>query len=100
MTTQERFLQEIARLHTLARQSINESAERWLNIALRYDYISFPLKERADELLRLRNEIIHFNANHVITEKNVAEASEVADIVANTHFPLFVLQSVAEEFEN
>ena len=100
MTTKERFLDVIARIHILARQSINESAERWLNIALRYDYIPFPFKERADELLRMQNEIVRFNVSHIITAENLNDAIAVLEFIANTRFPDIILKSVAAEFEN
>lgn len=94
MNNQERLLIESNKLQCIAQKSICATAEKWLNIAFKLDYISLSRKEKIDTLLKKKEEIQRFHIQHVITDQDVTDMMTITEIAINTHFSPVQLKSI------
>ena len=86
MKIEEKLFNSINEFQHIAQERICDSAEKWLNLAYKFDYISLPCKERIDELLRKTDEVRRFNARHSFSEQDVEDMTIIAEIAAATRF--------------
>lgn len=94
MNNQERLFIESNKFQSIAQKSICATAEKWLNIAFKLDYISLSCKERIDVLLKKKEEIQRFHIQHIITDQDVIDMMRIAEIAGNTKFSESQLNAV------
>lgn len=94
MNNQERLFIESNKFQCIAQKSICATAEKWLNIAFKLDYISLSCKERIDVLLKKKEEIQRFHIQHIITDQDVIDMMRIAEIAGNTKFSESQLNAV------
>ena len=94
MNNQERLIIESNKLQCISQKSICATAEKWLNIAFKLDYISLSCKEKIDVLLKKKEEIQRFHIQHIITDQDVTEMITITEIATNTRFSPMQLKSI------
>ena len=94
MNNEERLFNESNKFQTIAQKSICATAEKWLNIAYKLDYISLSCKEKIDALLRKKEEIQRFNVNHSISDQDIMDMIAITEIASNTKFSSRQLDSI------
>ena len=94
MNNQERLFIESNKFQSIAQKSICATAEKWLNIAFKLDYISLSCKEKIDALLKKKEEIQRFHIQHVITEQDVKDMMTIIEVATNTRFSPKQLKSI------
>ena len=94
MNNEERLFNESNKFQAIAQESICATAEKWLNIAYKLDYISLSSKEKIDALLKKAEEIQQFHIKHVITDQDVTEMMTITEIATNTRFSPMQLKSI------
>ena len=94
MNNQERLFIESNKFQRIAQKSICATAEKWLNIAFKLDYISLSCKERIDVLLKKKEEIQRFHIQHIITDQDVIDMMRIAEIAGNTKFSESQLKAI------
>ena len=94
MNNKERLFNESNKLQAVAQESICATAEKWLNIAYKLDYISLSCKEKIDALLRKKEEIQRFNVNHSISDQDIMDMITITEIASNTKFSSRQLNSI------
>ena len=94
MDNQEQFLEAVNDFQIAAQKNNGFTAERWLNVAYKLDYISLHCKENIDALLRKRNEIQHFDAKHRISKQDIKDMVAITKIATNTKFWPIQLSSI------
>ena len=94
MNNEERLFNESNKFQTIAQKSICATAEKWLNIAHKLDYISLSCKEKIDALLRKKEEIQRFNVNHSISDQDIMDMIAITEIASNTKFSSRQLNSI------
>lgn len=94
MNNQERLFIESNKFQCIAQKSICATAEKWLNIAFKLDYISLHCKERIDTLLKKADEIQRFHIQHIITDQDIVDMVTIAEIAINTRFSPMQLKSI------
>lgn len=94
MNNEERLFNESNKFQTIAQKSICATAEKWLNIAYKLDYISLSCKEKIDALLRKKEEIQRFNVNHSISDQDIMDMIAITEIASNTKFSSRQLNSI------
>ena len=94
MNNEERLFNESNKFQRIAQKSICATAEKWLNIAYKLDYISLSCKEKIDALLRKKEEIQRFNVNHSISEQDIMDMIAITEIASNTKFSSRQLNSI------
>ncbi len=94
MSNMERLFIESNKFQSIAQQSICATAEKWLNIAFKLDYISLSRKERIDALLKKTEEIQRFHIQHIITDQDIMDMMTITEIAANTKFSRLQLKVV------
>jgi hypothetical protein len=94
MNNQERLFIESNKFQCIAQKSICATAEKWLNIAFKLDYISLHCKERIDTLLKKADEIQRFHIQHVITDQDIMDMMTITEIAINTRFSPMQLKSI------
>ena len=94
MNNQERLFIESNKFQRIAQKSICATAEKWLNIAFKLDYISLSCKERIDALLKKKEEIQRFHIQHVITDQDVKDMITITEVAINTRFSPKQLKSI------
>ena len=94
MNCEERFLNESNKFQAIVEKSICATADKWLNIAYKLDYISLSCKEKIDALLKKKDELQRFNIKHSFSEQDVIDMITVSEIAANTKFSQSQLNSI------
>lgn len=94
MDNQERLFVEANKLQDIAQKSICVTAEKWLNIAFKLDYISLTYKERIDALLKKNEEIQRFNVQYIVTDQDVKDIITITEIAANTKISSLQLKAI------
>ena len=94
MNNEERLFNESNKFQAIAQKSICATAEKWLNIAYKLDYISLSCKEKIDALLRKKEEIQRFNVNHSISDQDIMDMIAITEIASNTKFSSRQLNSI------
>jgi hypothetical protein len=94
MNNQERLFYESDKFQSISQKSIGVTAERWLNIAYKLDYISLPCKEKIDALLRKQDEILRFHVKHLISDQDITDMMTITEIAVNTRFSKSQLNAV------
>lgn len=94
MNNQERLFIESNKFQCIAQKSICATAEKWLNIAFKLDYISLSCKEKIDALLKKTEEIQRFHIQHVITDQDIMDMMTITEIALNTRFSSMQLKSI------
>ena len=94
MNNKERLFNELNKFQMIAKKSICGTAEKWLNIAYKLDYISLSCKEKIDALLRKKEEIQRFNVNHSISNQDIMDMIAITEIASNTKFSSRQLNSI------
>lgn len=94
MNNQERLFVESNKFQSIAQKSICATAEKWLNIAFKLDYISLSCKEKIDALLKKKEEIQRFHIQHVITDQDVKDMMTIIEVATNTRFSPKQLKSI------
>ena len=94
MTHTEQFIFATTQFQKIAQQTMGGTAERWLNIAYKLDYISLSCKEKIDALLRKKEEIQRFNVNHSISDQDIMDMIAITEIASNTKFSSRQLNSI------
>lgn len=89
-----RFINESNRFQTIAKQKIDATAEKWLNIAYKLDYISLSCKEKIDNLLKKKDEMQRFHVKHTISEQDIMDMVTITEIASNTRFSQAQLNSI------
>ena len=82
----ESFIEVTDKFENLFKQSPYKSAEGWLNIAYKLDYISLSRKEEIDSLLTKKREIEKFNVKHKIRENDILKILDIQELAKNTNF--------------
>ena len=93
MKIEEKLFNSINEFQHIAQERICDSAEKWLNLAYKFDYISLSCKEKIDELLKKIEEVRKFNANHTFSEQDVEDMAIIVEIAAATRFPNCQIES-------
>ena len=86
MNNEERLFCESNRFQAIAQENICATAEKWLNIAYKLDYISLSCKEKIDVLLRKKDEMQRFNIKYDVSEQDIMDMKTIAEIASNTRF--------------
>ena len=94
MNNKERLFNESNKLQAIAQKSICGTAEKWLNIAYKLDYISLSCKEKIDALLRKKDEMQRFHVNYSISNQDVIDMMTITEIASNTKFSSMQLNSI------
>ena len=94
MNNKERLFNESNKFQMIAQESIGVTAEKWLNIAYKLDYISLSCKEHIDALLRTKDEMQRFHIKHSVSEQDVIDVITIAEIAAKTKFSKAQLKAV------
>lgn len=94
MNNKERLFNESNKFQMIAKKNICGTAEKWLNIAYKLDYISLSCKEKIDALLRKKDEMQRFHANHFISNQDIIDMMTITEIASNTKFSLMQLKSI------
>ena len=94
MNNKERLFNESNKFQMIAKESLCVTAEKWLNIAYKLDYISLSFKEKIDALLRKKEEIQRFNVNHSISDQDIMDMIAITEIASNTKFSSRQLDSI------
>ena len=97
MNNQERLFIETNKFQVIAQKSICATAERWLNIAFKLDYISLSCKEKIDELLKKKEEMQQFNIKHSVSEQDIMDMRTITEIATNTRFSPMQLKSIEQD---
>lgn len=90
----ESFVEVTGKFENMFKQGPYKSAETWLNIAYKLDYISLSLKEEIDSLLTKKREIEKFNVKHKIREKDILTILDIEEMVRNTRFHAVQLKCI------
>lgn len=94
MTHTEQFIFATTQFQKIAQQTIGGTAERWLNIAYKLDYISLEFKEKIDVLLKRQNEMQRFALNYSVSNQDVMDMIAITEIASNTKFSSRQLNSI------
>lgn len=94
MNNKERLFNESNKFQKIAQESICTTAETWLNIAYKLDYISLSCKEKIDNLLRKRDEILRFHVDHLISDQDITDIMIITEVATNTRFSKSQLKAV------
>ena len=97
MNNEERLFCELNKLEIIAKESIGATAEKWLNIAYKFDYIPLSCKEKIDNLLRKKDEIERFNVKHSILDNDVEDTIAIVSIASNTRFSKLQLEMICKD---
>lgn len=86
MAHTEQFIFATTQFQKIAQQTIGGTAERWLNIAYKLDYISLDLKEKIDALLKRKDEMQRFALKQSVSNQDIMDMIMIAEIANNTKF--------------
>ena len=86
MTHTEQFIFATTQFQKIAQQTMGGTAERWLNIAYKLDYISLDLKEKIDALLKRKDEMQRFALKQSVSNQDIMDMIMIAEIAAKTKF--------------
>lgn len=86
MTYTDQFIFATTQFQKIAQQTIGGTAERWLNIAYKLDYISLDFKEKIDALLKRKDEMQRFNFKQSVSNQDVMDMITITEIASNTKF--------------
>ena len=95
MNNEEILFTEINKFRDAAQKNINDTAEKWLNIAYKLDYISLSFKDKIDLLLRKKTETELFNVHYAISDEDISDILTITEIASNTKFSELQLKSIA-----
>ena len=82
----ESFIEVTDKFENMFKQSPYKSAEDWLNIAYKLDYISLSRTEEIDSLLTKKREIEKVNVKHKVRENDILKILDIREIAKNTDF--------------
>ena len=94
MNNEQRLFYESDKFQSILQESFGVTAERWLNVAFKLDYISLSFKEKIDALLKKRDEILRFHVKHLITDQDITDMMTITEIAINTRFSKSQLKAV------
>lgn len=94
MNNEQRLFYESDKFQSISQESFGVTAERWLNVAFKLDYISLSFKEKIDSLLKKRDEILRFHVKHLISDQDITDMMTITEIAVNTKFSESQLNAV------
>ena len=86
MDNEKIFIYETEKFQQTVRDTTKVSAEKWLNIAYKFDYVSLCQKEEIDLLLKKYDGLIRRNTDSAVSAEDIHAMQEIAEIAANTRF--------------
>ena len=94
MNNEQRLFNESDKIQSISQDSFGVTAERWLNVAFKLDYISLSFKEKIDALLKKRDEILRFHVKHLVSDQDITDMMTITEIAINTRFSKSQLKAV------
>lgn len=94
MNNEQRLFYESDKFQSISQESFGVTAERWLNVAFKLDYISLSFKEKIDALLKKRDEILRFHVKHLISDQDITDMMTITEIAINTKFSESQLKAI------
>ena len=80
-------IEEIIEIEKITEQRMNCSAEHWLDIAYKLDYISLEEKENVVSVIKKWQFSKEYNVEVDFSEKNYLDVKEMREIIFNTIIP-------------